>query len=249
MTKKMIKSLAFMMPLASFYSFADTDIFTALDDPATAKSDFEGNVFWGYNAQSGNTRKSNLSSSTTLTWFQKTNAYSIWGEAANNSADDRRNSEKYQAGARARHNLNDDNYLFTQGNWLSDRYNGYHSRNTLTGGYGRQVLKGPIHNLRLEAGPGIRHDEYYGCGRSTKALAYGAASYAYQLTDNTKFIQGVSILATGEATINSETGLNVDVSKYLSLKLAYNITWNESPPKSAPKHMDTKTSLSLVYRM
>lgn len=238
-----------MISLASFCSFADTDIFTALDDPATAESDFEGNVLAGYNTQSGNTRKSNLSSSTTLTWFQKTNAYSIWGEAANNSADERRNSEKYQAGARARHNLNDDNYLFTQGNWLSDRYNGYRARNTLTGGYGRQVLKGPIHNLRLEAGPGVRHDEYYGGGRSTKALAYGAASYTYQLTDNTKFIQGLSILANGDATINSETGLNVDMNEHLSLKFAYNITWNESPPKSAPKHTDTKTSLSLVYCM
>lgn len=238
-----------MIPLTNFCSFADTDIFTALDDPATAKSDFDGNILASYNAQSGNTSKSSLSSNTTLTWFQKTNAYSIWGEAANHSADDRRNSEKYQAGARARHNLNDDNYLFTQGNWLSDRYNGYRSRNTLTVGYGRQVLKGPIHNLRLEAGPGVRHDEYYGGSRSTRVLAYGAVSYTYQLTNNTKFIQGLSILANGDATINSETGLNVDINKNLALKIAYNVTWNDNPPKSAPKHTDTKTSLSLVYSM
>lgn len=90
-----------------------------------------------------------------MTWFQQSNAYSLWGEAANNSSDDQRRSEKYQAGARTRHNLSTQNFLFAQGSWLSDRYNGYRSRDTLVAGYGRQVLTGPIHTLRVEAGPGV----------------------------------------------------------------------------------------------
>ena len=70
-----------------------------------------------------------------------------------------RSSEKYQAGGRTRYNLTDRNYLFGQASWLSDRFNGYDSRSTLTGGYGRQLLNGPLSDLRVEFGPGVRHDE------------------------------------------------------------------------------------------
>ncbi|NDL62683.1 DUF481 domain-containing protein [Acerihabitans arboris] len=237
------------MSLASFSTFADTDIFTALDDPSTAKKSFDGNVQAGYNAQSGNSTSSALAASSTMTWFKSDNAYSLWAEAANNSTDDERSSEKYQAGARARHNMDADNFLFTQGSWLSDRFNGYRSRDTLTAGYGRQVLNGPISHLRLEAGPGVRHDEFQGGGNQTKALAYGAASFTYQLTDSTQFIQGVSLLGNDDITANSETGLSVAINTHFALKMTYDVTYNSSTPDSAPKHTDTKTAVSLVYNM
>ena len=243
-----VSLLAIMgISLASFSTFADTDIFTALDDPSTAKKSFDGNVLGSYNKQSGNSTSSSLAASSTMTWFQPTNAYSIWGEAANNSTDDERSSEKYQLGARARHNLDADNFLFTQGSWLSDRYNGYRSRSTLTAGYGRQLLNGPVSHLRVEFGPGVRHDEFQGGGRQTKALAYGALAYSYQLTDTTQFIQGISLLGNEDITANSETGLNVAINKNFSLKVTYDVTYNSSTPDSAPKHTDTKTAVSLVY--
>jgi len=235
------------MSLASFSTFADTDIFTALDDPSTAKKSFDGNVLGSYDKQSGNTTSSALAASSTMTWFQPTNAYSIWGEAGNDSSDNVRSSEKYQAGGRARHNLDADNFLFSQANWLSDRFNGYRSRDTLTAGYGRQLLNGPVTHLRVEVGPGVRHDEFEGGGRQTKALAYGAATYTYQLTDSTQFIQGVSLLGNADLTANSETGLSVAINKTFSLKVTYDVTYNSAPPESAPKHTDTKTAISLVY--
>lgn len=235
------------MSLASFSTFADTDVFTALDDPSTAKKSFDGNVLGSYNKQSGNSTSDSLAASSTMTWFQTTNAYSIWGEAANNSTNDERSSEKYEAGARARHNLDPDNFLFSQADWLSDRFNGYRSRSTFATGYGRQLLNGPISQLRVEVGPGVRHDEFEGGGRQTKALAYGAAAYTYQITDTTKFIQGVSLLGNEDLTANSETGLDVAINKTFSLKVTYDITYNSAPPSSAPKHTDTKTAISLVY--
>ncbi|MNP36114.1 hypothetical protein D3C76_1294780 [compost metagenome] len=93
----------------------------------------------------------------------------------------------------------------------------------------------------------MRHDEYHGGGRSTKALAYGAANYSYQLTDNTKFSEGVSALANEETTLNSETALSVAINEKFALRLAYTVTYNSKPPASAPKNTDTTTSISLVY--
>ena len=55
-----------------------------------------------------------------------------------------RSSEKYAVGGRSRYNLTDMNYIFGQGSWLTDRYNGYQQRDVLTAGYGRQILNGPV---------------------------------------------------------------------------------------------------------
>lgn len=232
---------------ASIPSFADNTLFTAMDDPATAKKPFEGNVQAGYNAQSGNSENSSLLANSSLTWFNTSTAYSLWGSANNTTSSNVRSSEKYQLGGRTRYNMTERNYLFGQANWLNDRFAGYDSRSTLTVGYGRQVLNGPVHDLRLEFGPGVRHDEYHNGGRSTKALAYGAANYTYQLTDTTKFTEGLSALANEDVTLNSETALNVAINEKFSLRLAYTVTYNNNPPASAPKKTDTTTSITLVY--
>lgn len=232
-------------------AFADNSVFTSMDDPSTAKSPFVGTASGGYLAQSGNTNNSSLTAQTNMTWYQPSTAYSLWGNASNTSSDDERSSETYSVGGRTRYNLNTNDYLFGQASWLSDRFNGYSSRDTLTAGYGRQILNGPVHSLRAELGPGVRYDDYEGGGHKTKALAYGALSYQWQLTDTTKFIQGVSVLSTlgDDTTLNSETGLQVAINSRFSLKLAYDVTWNNNPPSSAPDRTDTKTTVLLSYSM
>ncbi|EXU74067.1 MULTISPECIES: DUF481 domain-containing protein [Erwinia] len=230
-------------------ALADNNVFTVMDDPSTAKKTFEGNAAAGYLAQTGNTTSSSLTANTNMTWYQPSTAYSLWGNASNTSSNDVRASETYQIGGRTRYNLNSADYLFGQASWLSDRFNGYDGRSILAAGYGRQILNGPVHSLRVEAGPGVRYDDYHDGGHETQALAYGALSYQWQLTDTTKFIQGVSVLGSDDTTVNSETGLQVAINSHFALKLAYNVTWNQNPPSSAPDKTDTKTTIQLSYAM
>ncbi|PVZ85649.1 hypothetical protein C9426_18340 [Serratia sp. S1B] len=227
--------------------FADNTLFTAMDDPATAKKPFDGNIQAGYNAQSGNSQNSALLANTTMTWFNSNTAYSLWGSANNTTSANVRSSERYQASGRTRYNLTDRNYMFGQLGWLNDRFAGYDSRTTLTGGYGRQILNDPIHDLRLEFGPGVRHDEYRTGGRTTRALAYAAANYSYKLTDNAHLSEGLSALANDQTTLNSETALTVAINSNFSLRLAYTVNYNSKPPASAPKNTDTTTSVTLMY--
>ncbi|RWR03493.1 membrane protein [[Pantoea] beijingensis] len=230
-------------------ALADNSVFTSMDDPSTAKKPFEGSASAGYLAQTGNTKSSSLAAATNMTWYQTRTAYSLWGNASNTSSNDERSSETYQVGARSRYNMTDYDYLFGQASWLSDRLNGYDGRSIFAAGYGRQILNGPIHSLRIEAGPGVRYDDFHEGGHDTQALAYGALSYQWQLTDTTRFIQGVSVLGSDDTTVNSETGLQVAINDHFSLKLAYNVTWNQNPPESAPDKTDTKTSIQLSYAM
>ena len=82
-----------------------------------------------------------------------------------------------------------------------------------------------------------------------QSLGYASGAYAWQLTDNAKFTQGVSVFGAEDTTLNSESALNVAINEHFGLKVAYNVTWNSEPPESAPEHTDRRTTLSLGYSM
>ncbi|SUW64337.1 Putative salt-induced outer membrane protein [Buttiauxella agrestis] len=235
--------------LLSHFAIADNSVFTVMDDPSTAKKPFEGNLNAGYLAQSGNTTSSSLTANSNLTWYNTSTAWSLWGNANNTSANDQRSSETYALGGRSRYNMTDSDYLFGQGSWLTDRFNGYQARDVLTAGYGRQFLSGPVHSLRVEFGPGVRYDEYSDGDHKTQALGYASGIYNWQLTDNAKFIQGVSVLGSEDTTVNSETALEVAINEHFGLRVGYNVTWNANPPDSAPEHTDRRTAVTLGYKM
>jgi putative salt-induced outer membrane protein len=66
-------------------------------------------------------------------------------------------------------------------------------------------------------------------------LGYASGTYyAWQMTDNAKFTQGVSVFGAEDTTLNSESALNVAINAHFALKVAYNLTWNSEPPSSAP---------------
>ena len=209
---------------ASVGAMADDSVFTVMDDPSAAKKPFEGVVNAGYLAQSGNTKSSSMTADSTLTWYGNTTAWSLWGNASNTSSNDERSSEKYAVGGRSRYNLTDMNYVFGQGSW-------------------------PVHSLRFEFGPGVRYDEYTDGDTDTQPLGYASGTWAWQMTDNAKFSQGVSVFGAEDTTVNSESALNVAINAHFALKVAYNVTWNSEPPASAPEHTDRRTSLSLWYKM
>ncbi|WP_058909805.1 DUF481 domain-containing protein [Entomohabitans teleogrylli] len=235
--------------LVNHFAVADDNVFTVMDDPSTAKKPFEGTINAGYLAQSGNSTNSSLTADSTMTWYGNTTAWSLWGNASNTSSNDERSSEKYSAGGRGRYNLTDLNYVFGQASWLTDRFNGYHERDVFTGGYGRQILNGPQQSLRMEFGPGVRYDEYTDGTHKTQALGYASGTWAWQFTDTAKFSQGVAVLGSEDTTVNSETALNVAINEHFGLKVAYNVSWNSNPPSTAPEHTDTRTSVTLGYKM
>ncbi|MDP0977829.1 DUF481 domain-containing protein, partial [Klebsiella pneumoniae] len=79
-------------------------------------------------------------------------------------------SEKYAGGGRSIFNLTDMNYVFCQGSWLTDRYNGYQQRVVVTAGYGRQILNGQVLSLRFEFVAGVRYDEFTDVDTDTQPL-------------------------------------------------------------------------------
>ncbi len=91
-------------------------------------------------------------------------------------------------------------------------------------------LNSPVHIFRFEFGPGVRYDKYTDNASETQPLGYASGAYAWQLTDNAKFTQGVSVFGAEDTTLNSESALNVAINEHFGLKVAYNVTWNSEPP-------------------
>ncbi len=50
----------------------------------------------------------------------------------------------------------------------------------------------------------------------TQPLGYASGTYAWQMTDNTKFTCSVSVFGAEDTTLNSETALNVTSTNTLA---------------------------------
>ncbi len=72
---------------ASLNAAADDSVFTVMDDPASAKKPFEGNLNAG-SVRSSNAKSSSLTADTTMTWYGQTTAWSLWVNASNTSSND-----------------------------------------------------------------------------------------------------------------------------------------------------------------
>ena len=60
-----------------------------------------------------------------------------------------------------------------------------------------------VGTFRFEFGPGVRYDKYTDNASETQPLGYASGAYAWQLTDNAKFTQGVSVFGAEDTTLNS----------------------------------------------
>ena len=126
------------------FSLADNTLFTAMDDPATAKKTIRRQRAGGLQRPVRQLAELHPACQHQHDLVQQRCGVQPVGAANNTTSSNVRSSEKYQAGGRTRYNLTDRNYLFGQAGWLSDRFNGYDSRSTLTGGYGRQLSTGRL---------------------------------------------------------------------------------------------------------
>jgi putative salt-induced outer membrane protein len=248
---KVLPAVLIVFGTVSLPAIAGNSLFTSMDDPASAKSPFDGSASAGYLAQSGNSTSTSWTGKSSMTWYQPVSAYSLWLNASNASSNNKRASETYNAGARSRYNFEGRSYLFGQGSWLSDRYNGYDARNMAALGYGRQLLSGPEHSLRAEVGPGVRYDDYHKGGHETKVITYAALNYQWNITDMTRLIQTADFISgfDNNATVNSETGMRFAINASLSADITYNITWNNNLPPSSSSHTDTRTAVLFSYTM
>lgn len=217
--------------------------------PPKAKPDaptLSGDAELGYTRLSGNTNSQTLIAKTRLAWLDGDWLHTLRLEARTVSEDEETEDEHYLASWRERYDLSGPHYLFGFTRWERERDSGYDRQLTAIGGYGRQLLDNPTHELSLEAGPGYRDDRLEDQDSQQLAVAYGAMDYRFTLSDTGYFEQQVSVETTSEnTTLRSLSSITSKLTSRLALRLSHEIKHNSQPPDSAETRTDTTTSASL----
>jgi len=170
-----------------------------------------------------------------------------------------RTNEKYSLSAQGNYKLNEDHsHLYIYGSYVSDYFGAYRNEAVISAGYGQRFIDRADMWLNAEIGPGYKYFEFpegsvdedgipNAGDTDSEVIALGKLDYNWQISDNAKFTQLVSVeYGDTNTKTRSETALLAKINGSLQMKVAYNIT-NNSVVADDKESTDTETSLTLVY--
>lgn len=157
-------------------------------------------------------------------------------------------AERYGFEWQTDYKLTDISWLLGSFRYESDEFSAYDNTQTLTFGYGRQLLDSSRHQLVAELGAGYREAELAGTGvTESGAIVRGLLDYALTVTDNTEFSNRLLVESGSDNTfIQNQAGLSVAMNDRFALKFAYEYRHNTDAPPDVDD-TDTITSANLVY--
>ncbi|MCP4271603.1 MAG: DUF481 domain-containing protein [Gammaproteobacteria bacterium] len=220
---------------------------------AAEKSNWKGNVEFGYVSSSGNTETTNINGKLHLeaeysNWIQRLDL-----GAFTTSDNDVTTAKRFKIEYQGNKKLSDISYLFVNTSYEEDDFSGYQYRSTLTGGYGRNIYKENKMNLDAEIGAGIRQsetDEDIITGLSdteNESMARFALKYLWQIEENRSLTSNLSVDAGEDTTISTfDVSFVTMVAGDLSLKVSYLARHTSEVPVDKEK-LDTVTSINLLY--
>lgn len=155
--------------------------------------------------------------------------------------------EQYLFAWEPNYKLTDRLYIYGLGQYEQDRFQGFSSRYSVSGGLGYDVLADAPVTLSVKAGPAWRRTDLVDGTDSKNFAALAAADFNWQLAETISFSQDASaLIQSGSSTFLSNTGLVAKVSDVLSLRLSYTIEHDTAPPPGAIR-TDTLSRMTLIY--
>lgn len=156
-----------------------------------------------------------------------------------------------------RYQIREDLFGYALAQYESDRFQGFDSRYSVSGGLGYKLIDSKAAQLSVKAGPSWRRVDYLD-GTSDNAFgALAGLDFDWQLANRLKFTQDANLVADtgGSAAIFVDststsvlltTGLEAKVSDSLSTRVSYSVDYDSNPPTGAVS-TDTQSRFTLVY--
>ncbi|HEU4651551.1 MAG TPA: DUF481 domain-containing protein [Croceibacterium sp.] len=169
----------------------------------------------------------------------------------------RTSREQYLAAWEPHFQVSEDLFAYGLAQFDSDRFQGFSSRYSLSGGLGYKVIDSRRAQLEVKAGPAWRQVEYVD-GRGYSSLgALAGLEFSWQpaqpirLTQNADLVtdsggSAVAFVDSNNLSINATTGLEARISDRLTTRLSYTIDYDSNPPPNAVS-TDTLSRFTLVY--
>ncbi len=207
----------------------------------------EGNL--AYSNANGNSNNSALAASLALSKESGKWKHSVGLDAVGSTQDDTTTAESYTLSGQTDYAYSADYYSFGAARYQADRFSGYDSQASITGGAGWHVIASEVASFNAEIGGGYRDSELLGgLGSENEGVFSLNLTYKRSITDTTD-IDVSYFTESGSSNRYSEAGAGVRVamSDALGLRAGYLIKQNSDAPLGS-KSTDTLTTVGISYK-
>lgn len=256
MKLKLTLSALALLPLATFVQAEETE-----EKPAfTASAEF------GALYRTGNTKSADIKTGLSLRhekdkWrssakfdllVRKTEETNSSGEEEFTTSD-----QRWSLDGKTNYTLSADgkNYLYGNLYYSEDRFNGFESQSTVSGGWGRRWIDTEKTKLDIDIGPGFKRDVLEATASQPKDtqntfIVQAQGLYTHQINEHVEFRQLLSAKyapKSGENSIyKSESSITTKLIETIQLRFAITIDHNTEVLPGREK-TDTQTSMTVVY--
>ncbi|WP_128893209.1 YdiY family protein [Erythrobacter sp. HKB08] len=146
-------------------------------------------------------------------------------------------------------NIRIDDRLFAYGlaQYERDRFQGFTSRYSVSGGLGWRAIREEDMTLSLKAGPAWRKTERVDGSSTSRIAGLAALDFDWRLSDTIKLTEDANAFVQSDnSTFTSTTGIVAALGGDFSAKVSYTVELDTNPPPGAVK-TDTLTRITLVY--
>jgi len=217
--------------------------------PEVLDTSWKGIGEFGYVSTSGNTDTDSLNLRLEFTKETEAWRFRLGGTALTSSKDGDKDAERYTAETQVDRKLNEKSYLFGVYRYDADKFGAYDPQQSVTVGYGRELMRSDRHQLNGEIGIGYRKSEATdGSETIDEMIGRFLLGDTWTITANTAWNNRLLIETGSDNTFSQfNTGLVVSMSERFALKLGWEYRHNSDIPLSVIDKTDTLTTANLVY--
>ncbi|MGA9572372.1 MAG: DUF481 domain-containing protein, partial [Lysobacterales bacterium] len=160
-----------------------------------------------------------------------------------------KDAERFTANLQGDRKLNEKSYIFLAYRYDADKFGAYDPQQSITTGYGRQLMKSEKHELNGEIGVGYKKLKATDTGvTSSEMIGRFFLDDVWKITPNTAWNNRVLVEAGSDNTFTQfNTGLVVSMNEKFAIKLGWEYRHNSEIPPGVVDKTDTTTTANLVY--
>lgn len=152
-----------------------------------------------------------------------------------------------QFGLESDYKFSDRVFVFGSALYERNRFSGYNSRVSLSGGIGYRVIAAHDFSVDLKLAPAWRRTDYLDEPKANEVTGLAQLNSLWKISKTLSFNEDATMLSGNTNTsLTSLSALTLKINSTISVRAAYQLTYN-SQPTDAYRTTDTLTRFTLVY--
>lgn len=238
----------FKLTLAAVFLLAGNAI--AADDAKEGpKLGWEGSGEFGLVSTTGSTETFALNLAAKIIYRTDLWQHRFSATAITSSKDGNEDSERYTAELQSNRTLSEKSYMYGVYRYDADKFGSYDPQQSISAGYGRELMRSETHILKGEVGVGYRKSEERTTGYvSDNVIARLMLDDSWQVWESTLWTNRLLVESGSDNTFTLfNTAVAVAMTQKLAMKVSFEVRNNTQLPPGETENTDTTTTVNLVY--